>query len=81
MKLWMEFEEQKTREAYFGALLDRMQPLLLNYCSEGKSWQEHGISSSKVIARNSIFNDGPQILREYVFEMIKDAVEKGYLKK
>jgi len=79
--LWQEFEERKTREACFAAVLDRMQPLLLNYWSKGKSWQENDVSASTVIAKNALFDNGPEEIREYVSEMIHTAIEKGYFKK
>ena len=41
--LWVEFEEQKTPEARFAAVMDRIQPLLLNLSRNGLSWQQHGI--------------------------------------
>ena len=80
-ELWREFEEQKTREACFAAVLDRMQPLLLNYWAKGKSWQENDISAASVISKNALFDNGPEEIREYVAEMIDSAIEKGYLRK
>jgi len=79
--LWMEFEEKQSKEAVFAAMADRLQPLSLNYASEGKSWIEHDISGAKVKERNRLFDNGPELLRDYVANMIDDAVEKGYLKK
>lgn len=79
--LWLEFEERKTREAYFAAVLDRMQPLMLNYYSKGKSWRENNISASAVIAKNVLFDEGPEEIREYVAEMMNAAIEKGYINK
>jgi putative hydrolase of HD superfamily len=42
--LWEEFEECKTPEARFAASLDRFQPLLHNYRTQGRSWKEHRIT-------------------------------------
>ena len=41
-KLWDEFEAQSTPEARFANVLDRFQPLLLNYTKHGESWKTHG---------------------------------------
>ena len=41
--LWREFEDSETNEARFAAVLDRLQPLMLNYTKKGISWQEHEI--------------------------------------
>jgi putative hydrolase of HD superfamily len=80
MDLWLEFEKGDTKEAYFAALVDRLQPLLLNYHSQGKSWKEHGISVSQVKKRNEIYKSGPQALKELVFNLIEEGAKKGYLK-
>lgn len=80
-ELWTEFEEAKTKEAVCSAIVDRIQPLILNYFTDGKSWKEHGISSDKVLKRNEIvFENGPKIIGDYVKSLIESGVEKGYLK-
>lgn len=45
--LWREFEDSMTSEARFAAVLDRLQPLLLNYTRNGISWQEHSITKNR----------------------------------
>lgn len=78
--LWIEFEESKTPEAICAAVVDRLQPLLLNYHSEGKSWLEHNISSEKVRNRNRlVFDRCSAEISDFVAGMIDKAVEKGYL--
>ena len=46
--LWDEFEAMETAEAKFANMLDKVQPLLLNNASDGKSWVEHGVRKSPV---------------------------------
>lgn len=77
--LWEEFEEKATPEAKFAAALDRFQPLLHNYYTEGKSWKVHGVSSDKVIKRCSHMQEGSPTLWEHAKILIQQAVEKGYL--
>jgi putative hydrolase of HD superfamily len=77
--LWEEFEAGLTPEARFAAALDRLQPLLLHYHTEGRSWQEHGITSAKVIERNKRTKEISQNLAALVAEIIENAVGKGYL--
>ena len=58
--LWDEFEAMETAEAKFANMLDKVQPLLLNNASDGKSWVEHGVFSSRnasVGAYNSAYID------------------------
>lgn len=78
--LWEEFEACASEEARFGAILDRLQPLLLNYFSTGKSWREHGINKEQVLKRNEIVLSGPEPIRSFVAEMIDEAVKLGFLK-
>lgn len=78
--LWEEFEAGVTLEARFANALDRVEPLLLNYHTQGKSWLEHGISEDKVRTRNEgVVSAGSPVLGEYVTRLITRAVEEGYL--
>lgn len=77
--LWEEFEARQTPEAKFAAALDRLQPLLHNYHTQGAAWQKHKVSVDKVMSRNRHIADGSPQLWEYAETIIKDAVRKGYL--
>ncbi|WP_308216629.1 HD domain-containing protein [Pseudalkalibacillus decolorationis] len=79
-ELWDEFEVRETPESRFCAALDRLQPMLLNYMTEGVSWKKHDIRKEQVLARNAHIAEGSQDLWEYTQSVIEDAVEKGYLK-
>lgn len=79
--LWSEFEDKKTPEACFAACLDRLQPLILNYNTEGHTWKNPGVNSTKVLKRNEPLKQNTPSLWEYVNEIIEDSIEKGYLKK
>ena len=78
--LWREFEDSVTPEARFAAVLDRIQPLLLNYTKGGISWQEHGIHKEQVLARNIAYFSTSDILSEAIKQVIEDAYSKGWLK-
>lgn len=79
-KLWREFEDSETPEARYAAILDRLQPLTLNYTRNGQSWKEHGVAREQVIGRNrEYFKDSDQ-LSELIKAIINDAAEKGWLK-
>ncbi len=77
--LWEEFEERATPEAKFAASLDRFQPLLHNYVTEGKSWKKHGVTSDKVMQRGQHMREGAPTLWEHAKTLIQHSVEKGYL--
>ena len=77
--LWDEFEAMKTAEAKFANMLDKVQPLLLNNASDGKSWVEHGVKESQVLARNSRTHEGSEELWAYAKSLIEENVKKGRL--
>lgn len=77
--LWDEFEERVTPEARFASAIDRLQPMLHNYYTRGKSWKNHRITSDRVLGRNQHIAEGSAQLWEYARSMIQDAVRRGYL--
>ena len=77
--LWEEFEERKTPESRYANALDRLQPFLHNYFTEGQIWQENNINSAQVKERMSPVADGAPILWNYVSSLIDDSIKKGFL--
>lgn len=77
--LWEEFEERKTADARFAAALDRLQPLLLNFHTQGKSWRHHAVTKRQVLDRNSPIRESSEVLWQYASSLIERAVELGYL--
>jgi len=77
--LWEEFESGQTPEARFANSLDRFQPMLHNIVTHGKSWQEHGIRKSQVVAKNQVMEAGSNRLWEYISRALSDAVSNGHL--
>ncbi|MDE7312435.1 MAG: HD domain-containing protein [Eubacterium sp.] len=76
--LWEEFEAAKTPEAKFARAMDHLQPLLLNDASKGKSWIEHGVELSQVLARNAQTAEGSEELWNYAKEnWVKKNVKNG----
>jgi putative hydrolase of HD superfamily len=77
--LWNEFEKGETAESRFANAMDRVQPLLHNYFTNGQTWQANNINSRQVHERMRPVKDGAPDLWDYVNNLIKDAVEKGIL--
>lgn len=80
-KLWREFEELKTPEARYAACLDRVQPLILNYYTNGHTWKKPGVTSEKVLKRNALLEENAPELWKYAKEIINDSIMKGYLQR
>jgi putative hydrolase of HD superfamily len=78
-QLWDEFEAGKTSESKFAIALDRFQPFLLNYFSEGLVWKKNRIQSSQVAERMQPVKAGSPWLWDYIAALIDDAVQKGFL--
>ena len=79
--IWYEFEQGKTSESKFARSLDRLIPLIHNYCTQGKRWKEDGITYQQVLAINQIIREGSQELWMYALSIINECVLKGYLLK
>ena len=77
--LWEEFELMETPEAKYAAALDRLQPVLLNYTADGKSWKDHGIFLDQVIERNGRIKDSSEKIWKYVEDLLQYAVKQEYL--
>ena len=69
----------ETPEAKFVNTLDKVQPLLLNHASGGKSWKEHHVRPSWVFERNARTNEGSEALWDYARGLIEESIENGNL--
>lgn len=77
--LWREFEDGNTSEAQFAGLLDRLQPIILNYSKNGISWQEHNVRAEQVRERTRHFAEVSPELSGLINAVINDAAGKNYL--
>ena len=75
--LWEEFEAEETPEAQFAASLDRLQPMLSNYHTQGGAWKQYGVDYSRVVARNSKIAHGSSVLWEHARGLLDEALAKG----
>lgn len=77
-ELWDEYERGDTPEARFVMAIDRLAPMMLNLAEGASTWREHGITRSRVVARN-----GPHIEKSLpdawrtVLAQLDDAVVNG----
>ena len=77
--LWDEFEERQTAEARFANAVDRLQPMLHNFLTEGHAWRQHGVTATQVRERNRTIAEGAPELWRFAERMIDQAVERGYI--
>jgi putative hydrolase of HD superfamily len=82
LEAWYEFDNAKTSEALYARAVDRLMPLVLNFYTQGKTWQDVGVSYEQVISTNQrIIEPVSPELWAYAKSMIEECLAKGYLKK
>ena len=79
--LWEEYEELKTSEALFAGAMDRLQPFLLHYYTQGQVWREEHVTSEKIYRRIAPLDKSMPCLWQVIDGMIQDAIRKGYIEK
>ena len=79
--LWWEFEEAKTSDSKYAAAIDRLQPFINNYMTEGHTWRMGNVTSDKVYKRMAMVKEGAPELWSLVVDIINSSIEKGYLQK
>ena len=77
--LWDEYETRQTINARYANALDRLQPILINFFTDGEAWQRHDVKRHQVVARNRWIKDGAPQLWVYAKGLIDDAVQRGFL--
>jgi putative hydrolases of HD superfamily len=77
--IWDEFEQRITPEARFARALDRLQPIMLNVATQGRTWRENKITFDRVMNLNRpIVEAGAPSLVPFLEQLLLDAREKGY---
>ncbi|HEX3089244.1 MAG TPA: HD domain-containing protein [Ilumatobacteraceae bacterium] len=79
-ELWDEYERGDTPEARFVMAVDRLAPMMLNLAEGATTWREHGITRSRVIARNGRYIE--QSLPgawSFVLAQLNAAVDAGVI--
>ena len=76
-KLYNEFETMHTKEAKIVNSFDKIQPILQNICSKGKSWKEHKITAIDI--DNYKKKDMEHSL--FIMKLYKSLLEEAKVKK
>ncbi len=80
-QLWEEYEQQETKESNFALALDRLQPLVHNYYTEGGTWHKFDVPSHLVFQRVKPIAKASPALAEYAVSLINESIEKGWLRR
>lgn len=79
-ELWEEFDAMETPDAIYAASIDRLQPLINNYLTQGHTWKKGNVTSDKVYKRMEPIRTGMPQVWEVVEFMITDSIRRGFLK-
>ena len=77
--LWEEFDTMETPDAQYAAAIDRLQPFLNNYLTQGHTWGLGGVKSAQVYERMDPIRVALPEVWPFVDKMIQESIEKGYL--
>lgn len=79
-QLWLEYEAAQTPEAAFALAVDRLQPVLHNYLTGGKSWKKHGVTLSQVEKRMIPVKSASLEFSHLIDFVLKESQNMGLLK-
>jgi|GEM_PF-687725 len=78
-RLWEEFDAMNTPDSMYASAVDRLQPFISNYKTDGHTWVRHKVSVEQIYARMAPVKDALPALWEFVEFVVRDSLEKGYI--
>ena len=78
--LWDEFEAKETAESRYANAIDRIQPLINNYMTNGHTWKEGDVHAPQILKRMDIIRTTTPALWPIVEGIIATSIEIGILK-
>ena len=78
--LWDEFEAKETPESKYANAIDRLQPLILNYLTNGHTWKLGDVHAPQILQRMDIIRTATPELWHIVEGIISTSIEAGLLK-
>ena len=79
LELWHEFEAAQTDDARFARAIDRLQPLLLHWASDGAAWAERGITVAQERRLMAAIQQFWPSLGPIADSLVADAHRRGLL--
>lgn len=78
--LWFEFEKMDTPESLFANSIDRLQPILNNYMTNGGTWKTFPVTRKDIMKRIAPIEKASQKLWDAILEIVEDSIARGLLK-
>ncbi len=79
LALWHEFEDAVTDEARFARAIDRLQPLLLHWASDGAAWAQRGVTVARERRLMAAIEQFWPSLGPLADSLVTDAHRRGLL--
>ncbi len=79
-KYFEEYENGETNESKIVKSFDKLQPILQNLCSEGKSWKEHGLTFSDIDNYKRKFVEHNDLALEIYKKLLEEARKEDLIK-
>lgn len=79
-QLWEEFDAMNTPDSRYAAAIDRLQPFVLNYLTNGHTWKLGNVESAQVYQRVGPVKEALPELWDTVVKMVEDAIRKGLMR-
>lgn len=78
--LWEEFDQMQTPDSRYAAAIDRLQPFVLNYLTNGHTWKLGNVDQAQVYQRIGPVKTALPEIWDSVVWMIQDATQKGLIR-
>jgi putative hydrolases of HD superfamily len=78
-ELWEEFEARSTTESKYANALDRLQPLLNNWQTQGGTWAIHKVNRKQVMWRMDPVREGMPEVWPTVLKIVDEACGCGWV--
>lgn len=75
-ELFHEYEEMKTRESKIAHALDKLQPILQNIVSGGRSWKKHRVTEELIHSHKRRYMQTHPFIARVYDELIREAKRK-----
>ena len=79
--LWEEFEEMATPDAMYANAIDRLQPFLSSYLTEGHPWIKFNVTAAQIYKRMNPVKTALPELWDFVEYVINEGCEKGFVQR
>lgn len=77
-ELFDEYEKGESKEVKFVASFDKIQPLIQNFCGEGKGWKINRITGEKVDSMKKGLMQHDDFVRGVYEKLMDDNRKKGF---